>query len=202
MAEIPLLLLAAGASSRMGQPKPLLPWGELNLIEHQVRILLKTNQPVAVVLGSGAAQVIPVIEKYPLQILINKHWKRGIGSSIASGVEQLLRKLPDAAGVVITLVDQPLISYHHYNKMIRLFQPGSEQILVSRTDSGWQGVPVLFDQFYFQNLQTLTGDEGAKTILKRYPDAVQSIRCNEILDDMDTPQDYQRLLSFFHNPNE
>ena len=68
MANIPIILLAAGASSRMGQPKQLLPWGEQTLIEHQIHTLLKTGNPVNVVLGSNSKLVIPVIEKYPVNI--------------------------------------------------------------------------------------------------------------------------------------
>jgi molybdenum cofactor cytidylyltransferase len=71
MADIPLILLAAGGSTRMGRPKQLLPWGNQTLIEYQIQTLQKTGNPVNVVLGSNANLVIPVIEKYNVTFFIN-----------------------------------------------------------------------------------------------------------------------------------
>ncbi len=85
MAKIPILLLAAGGSSRMGQPKQLLPWGNRTLIEHQILTLQKAGQPVNVVLGSNSDLVMPVIEKYPVNIFVNPNWESGMGSSISFG---------------------------------------------------------------------------------------------------------------------
>ena len=194
MTEIPFLLLAAGASSRMGQAKQLLPWGKGTLIEHQVQTLLKTSNPVLVMLGHQADQIRPVLNKYPVKICINKLWKNGIGSSISQGIKSLEKVFPNAAGVLISQVDQAMITSSHFEKMIKAFKPESQQIIVSSSPSGWQGVPVLFDRRYFAELQRLSGDEGARKVFRSHEGAVQILEAPDILEDMDTPEAYQLQL--------
>ncbi len=199
MAEIPILLLAAGGSSRMGQPKQLLPWGNISLIEHQILTLLQTGNPVNVVIGSNSKLIIPVIEKYQVNIFTNTDWECGMGSSISLGIEQIIQKFPDATGVLITLLDQPLITTAYVEKMIVSFQPGPQQIMVSHSAFGWTGVPVIFDRYFFKELSELRNDEGAKKIIKRHEENVILLEGGEILDDMDTPESYRRLLEKYFN---
>jgi len=199
MDEIPILLLAAGSSSRMGQPKQLLPWGNQTLIEHQIQILLQTGNPVNVVLGSNSNLIIPVIEKYPVTIFINNSWDTGMGSSISLGIDQIIQKFPNANGVLITLLDQPLITTSYFEKMLGAFQPGSQQILISHSASGWTGVPVLFDQCYFKELTELGNDEGAKKIVKRHEENAILLDGGEIMEDMDTMESYLQLISKYFN---
>ncbi|MDD2303563.1 MAG: nucleotidyltransferase family protein [Prolixibacteraceae bacterium] len=194
MAEIPILLMAAGGSSRMGQPKQLLPWGNRTLIEHQILTLLETDNPINVVLGSNSDLVIPVIEKYSVNIFTNTDWKSGMGSSISFGISQTKDRFTDVSGVLITLLDQPLITTAYIEKMLASFQPGSQQILVSHSDSGWTGVPVLFDACYFNELTELRDDEGAKKIIKRHDENLILVDGGELLEDMDTMETYQQLL--------
>jgi len=194
MAKIPILLLAAGASSRMGQPKQLLPWGDQTLIEHQIQILLKTDNPVNVVIGSNSDLVLPVIEKYAVNIVINTDWESGMGSSISFGIRQINQLFPQAEGVLITLLDQPLLTTSYFEKMLGAYQPSSQQIFVSRSTSGWTGVPVLFDKCYFKELTELGNDEGAKKIFKRHEKSIIFLEGGELLEDMDTPETYQHLL--------
>lgn len=199
MAKIPILLLAAGSSSRMGEPKQLLPWGNQSLIEHQIQMLHQTGNPVHVVLGANSNLVIPVIEKYPVSIFINPDWESGIGSSNSYGISQIIKKFPEANGVLITLLDQPLITTFYIEKMLNAYQPGSQQIVVSHSPSGWMGVPVLFDECYFKDLSELKNDEGAKKVIKRYEENVILLEGGEILEDMDTPESYQQLQNKYFN---
>lgn len=194
MAEIPILLLAAGASSRMGRAKALLPWGEGTLIEHQVNTLLKISNVVLVILGHQPDQILPVLKKYPVRVSVNQHWKEGMGSSIAHGIGQLKKESPEAAGVLITQLDQPLITSAHFDKMLSVYLPESRQIIVSQSPAGWQGVPVLFDRMYFKELQELNGEGGAQRIFRSRLQAVKVVESEDILEDMDTPEAYQELL--------
>ena len=194
MPEIPILLLAAGGSSRMGQPKQLLPWGNQTLIEYQIGILQDAGNPINVVIGSNSDLVIPVIEKYPVNIFINTEWESGMGSSISFGIGQIIQKFPAADGVLITLLDQPLLTTSYFEKMFDAYQPNSKQILVSRSASGWTGVPVLFDALYFKDLTQLKNDEGARKIIKRNEEQVILLEGGEMLEDMDTPEKYLQLL--------
>jgi molybdenum cofactor cytidylyltransferase len=195
MTDVMILLLAAGSSTRMGQPKQLLAWGDASLIEHQILTLIKTGNPVSVVLGSNADLIIPVVEKYDVSIFINQNWEKGMGSSISYGTCQIIKNLPGSEGVLITLLDQPLITTSYIEKMLLSFRPGSQQIIASRTASGRTGVPVLFDKIYFKDLAELGNDEGAKKILQRYSENVISLEGGNLLEDIDTPQSYRLLLN-------
>lgn len=197
MAEIPILLLAAGSSSRMGHPKQLLPWGKHTLIQHQIENLLKTGNPLAVVLGANADLIIPVIRKYKIEVFINPNWENGMGSSIAHGIKYLTEKFPGADGVLIALSDQPLVTTSHYRNLLNSFQPKLGQIIVSQSASGWTGVPALFDPCYFEELARLNGSHGARKIISQYPSKVTGIESGELLEDIDTPETYRKMQAYF-----
>ncbi len=197
MAELPLLLLAAGASRRMGQPKQLLPWGEITLIEHQIRTLLKTGNPVMVVLGHLEQQIAPLLEPYPVLPLNHQQWERGMGSSIAFGIRELEKKYPRAEGALIAQLDQPLVSESHFRTMLGHFRAGEQQIIVTRSATGWEGVPVLFDRQYFTALQELEGEEGARKIFRHHSRSVRYIDSSDVVEDMDTPESYTKMLALY-----
>jgi molybdenum cofactor cytidylyltransferase len=198
MANIQLLLLAAGSSTRMGGSKQLLQWGNVTLIEHQIKTLLETNIGLSVVLGAYSEEIMSVIDKFPIDIYTNENWKKGMGTSISYGMKVLLEKHQNVDGVLIALIDQPLLTTIHFKKMLNLFQEGKEQIIASQSDIGWSGAPVLFDKKYFDELLKLKGDEGAKLITSNYKNSMQLIKGSEILKDMDTPKDYNTLLNIFN----
>lgn len=193
MNKIPVILLAAGGSVRMGQPKQLLPWGKKTLIEHQVENLLNIDNPVVVILGNASDLVIKVLEKYNTEIVINENWETGLGSSVVSGIKHVIEKFPDSNGVMTALLDLPLISVQHYHNLLKNFQPGTGQIIISTSADGWKGVPAVFDKCYYDELKTLKGDEGAKNIIRKYMDKTISIDCGILLKDLDTQEDFQRL---------
>ncbi len=197
MVEIPQLLLAAGYSERMGQPKPLLSWGNQTLIEHQIGTLLQTGQPVVVVLGAYSEDILPVIEKLPVTIVINEKWSEGMGTSISFGVNAIRENLANADGVLISLIDQPLITLQHFNAMIKKFEPDKNQIVTSKSAEGWIGVPALFDSCYFNVLRALKGEEGAKKIIQKEIQHVKGVEAGNLLADMDTPDSYQNLKRQF-----
>ena len=116
-----------------------------------------------------------------------------MGNSISFGISQIIKKFPEADGVLITLLDQPLITTSYIEKMVNAYQPDSQQIVVSHSPSGWIGVPVLFDKCYFKDLSELKNDEGAKKVIKRYEKKVILLEGGEIFEDMDTPETYQQL---------
>ena len=197
MVRIPILLLAAGSSSRMGQPKQLLRWGNQSLIEHLIETLKETGNPLGVILGAHSENIFPVIEKFREDIFVNPNWRNGMGNTIAFGTHQLLKKFPDAKGVLITLVDQPLITSLYIKRILQTFHPGEQQIIVSHSSTGWKGVPVLFDKVYFEELKKLDGEKGAKVLIQQYKNSVIEIECGEMLQDLDTPESYQRLKKQF-----
>ena len=89
MNSVPIILLAAGASKRMGTPKQLLAWNGITLIEHQIKILLKTDQKVYVVLGANASEILPFVRQYNVTPIIFEKWNSGMGSTIAFSIAYL-----------------------------------------------------------------------------------------------------------------
>ena len=193
MINIPHLLLAAGTSKRMGEPKQLLNWGDKKLVQFQIERILLTTEKLFIILGAHADIIEPYIKKYNIDIIRYDHWEYGMGNSIAYGVQQILKSKIKLDGILISLIDQPLITSSHYLKMRSLFQKGKDQIIVSKSNTGWCGVPVLFDAFFFDSLKSLTGEEGAKEILKKNQENTVFINGGNILVDMDTPEVYQEL---------
>jgi molybdenum cofactor cytidylyltransferase len=194
MIKIHALLVAAGESRRMGTAKQLLPWGTQTLIEHQVQILQQANISVSVVLGANAKLIQKSIAHLKVQIIFNEHWDHGMSASIAYGAKEIFSGNILFDGILITLVDQPLITAKHYQTMIDSFEAGNNQIIVSQSDTGITGPPVLFDSVYLEELMGLQGDAGAKPIIKKFQDEVVLIKCQSSLEDIDTPEAYQRLL--------
>ncbi len=194
MTNIHALLIAAGESKRMGAPKQLLPWGNKTLMEHQIEVLQKARLKVSVVLGANAESIQKTIEHLDVEVFNNNDWNMGMGTSIACGAKEINLSKESLDGILIALVDQPLISSEHFQTMIQKFEPGNNQIIVSQSDSGITGPPVLFDIRYLDGLMELQGEAGAKPIIKNHQEKVILIPCQSSLEDIDTPEAYQRLL--------
>jgi molybdenum cofactor cytidylyltransferase len=194
MTNIPHILLAAGNSKRMGEPKQLVPWSNKSLIQHQIETLLPTTDKLVVVIGAYASLIKPQLEGYPIEVIHFKEWENGMGSSLAFAVAELQKTNSDLEGVLISLIDQPLITSIHFLKMRTLFEKGKKQIICSKSESGWLGPPVLFDSYYLNQLRSLTGEQGAKVILNKNLDRVKHINGGKTLVDMDTPEVYKKLL--------
>lgn len=193
MVKIPIILLAAGASNRMGHAKQLLPWGSETLIEHQIKKLLKTGMPLIVVLGAQANTIKPIVNKFEIDIVINSNWENGMGTSVAAGTTYVCEQYADAEAALVVLLDQPLISTAYLLQMLGLFESANQQIIASKGAENYRGVPALFDRCFFNELQNLHGKEGARTIISKHQNSVIDIQCSEALDDIDTPESYHRL---------
>ncbi len=193
MNEVGSILLAAGASKRMGQPKALLPWGSKNIINHQIETALSVAQPMGVVLGAFAPEVEKTIAHLPVTTFFNVHWSEGMGASLAFATKAMCKNYPKMKGLLVLAVDQPLINASHLKNMINAFIPHKKQIIVSESEEGWHGIPVLFDAFYFDALQQLTGDEGAKSLTKLHKERILTVPAKDLLVDMDTPESYAAL---------
>jgi molybdenum cofactor cytidylyltransferase len=199
VAEIYSILLAAGNSRRMGSPKQLLPWGNSTIIEHQIQTLKTLTENVIVVLGAYAERISPIVEKYEVEIVLNPDWETGMGSSIARSIRKIITVHASAEGAMITLVDQPLVTAKHYRNLLSAFNHGERNIVISSSSTGWEGVPVVFDSCYFEELAILDGEAGAKKIINLYRERVKVVNCNENLDDIDTPEKYQVILEAYNN---
>lgn len=189
------VVLAAGASKRMGEPKQLLNWGESTLLEHTINTVLQLDSDeVIVVLGANFELVKTKISDYPITILNNLFWEVGLGKSIACAVEYVNKNSPEVDAVMIVLADQPFIDSSHLKQLSRKFILNNKQIIATSYKEGKNGVPVIFDKNYFKELMILETDDGAKHLLKRYSESIEVLKPLSENLDIDSKSDYNYLI--------
>ena len=192
---IGIILLAAGSSSRMGQSKQLLKIeGEQLLLKSTKLALASMANKVIVVLGANESAHRKVIEQLPIEIITNKDWQRGMGSSLKKGMKELLLIAPKMEAVLVMVCDQPLLTAEHLNQIIKKFELTKSPIVASYY-SGSAGVPALFYKSLFEKLLNVDDQSGAKKIILQHKEVVQTIDFPQGSIDLDTPEDYQPFIS-------
>jgi len=190
VSAIAIVILAAGASKRMGVPKQLLRHGGQTLIRHAVEAALgSTCRPVVIVLGANAEQILPEIEGLPVQIVQNPHWAEGLSSSIRAGIEAVASAAEAPEAVVLALCDQPLVGSDDIEALVTAYRSTQRPIIASQY-AGTLGVPALFSRPVLPELVSLTGDAGAKGVIQRNLAAVSPVPCPHGAVDLDTPEEY------------
>ncbi|MFY7829113.1 MAG: nucleotidyltransferase family protein [Flectobacillus sp.] len=192
MESLEIIILAAGNSSRLGQPKQLVVYQGKTLIEHIVTKALSISTNVTVVLGSHAKGIEWTLHQAGLfpKVVINGDWMHGMGSSIKAGVGSLTNK---QAPIMILLSDQPAVSTSLLWQMVHVFQEKNPDI-VACDYGGKMGVPMLFSPNIRHELLMLTGDQGAKSFLPFYQDSTLTVPFELGTWDIDTPQDLAELV--------
>ena len=185
------VILAAGAASRMGQPKLLLSWNGEPLICHAARTALNAGlAPVVVVTGAGASEIQTALKDVAVKIVFNQDWENGQSTSVRSGVNALP---PQVQAVLFMLGDQPYVSVELIKKLVKTYADTRPAVLAPYVGEK-RSNPVLFDRSTFDVLHLLQGDAGARTIFAKYPPQAMPWPDERLLLDIDTPQDYQQLL--------
>lgn len=189
-----IIILAAGASTRLGQPKQLLRHNDVNLIQHAMDEALATAaQKVLVVLGSGAENISENIVKKQAHILNNKNWEEGISSSIRTGVLQSSLLSPSLDAVILVVCDQPYVNAVLLRNIVAQHLETGKPIVASQYKDTL-GTPVLFHKHFFPELLKLNGDTGAKKIIMDNKEQVQAVRFPLGDIDIDNMTDYEMLL--------
>lgn len=192
--NIAVVILAAGASTRMGSPKQLLKWRDDSLIVHAIQTVLELNTAeVIVVLGANYELIKTEINRFPITILNNKDWELGLGKSIACSSTYLCNKNIKPDGVLITLADQPFVTKEYLQALISNFSINTNQIVATSYQNRRYGVPALFDKCYFEVLLKLKDDFGAKHILKENESFIRALIPTVKNVDLDSKDDYERL---------
>ncbi len=160
------VILAAGAATRMGKLKQLLPYRGRTLVERSIQQAVEAGfHPIVVVVGAEAETVRSAIAAQPIEIAQNDNWRSGMGSSVAAGIQQLRESGVDSAAVAILLGDQPLVTAEHLRAMRTLLHT-RENPVVAAQYGGTLGVPALFKRELFSMLASLPPEAGARHLLR------------------------------------
>jgi molybdenum cofactor cytidylyltransferase len=180
--RVAAVVLAAGASTRLGSPKQLVRLGEENLLERAVGAAREARcEPVVVVLGASADLIRSQSSLGDACVVVNHDWASGMGSSVGVGV----KALQSVDGCVVLTCDMPTVTASHIRLLMGTGSPGE---VVASSYAGRRGVPAYFPASVFGELGELRGDVGAKGLL-------QGVRCVELVGgdlDVDTVADLER----------
>ncbi|MBC7883049.1 MAG: nucleotidyltransferase family protein [Anaerolineae bacterium] len=194
MSNIGLIVLAAGASTRMGTPKQLLMFRGRSLLRTMAEAAIASCcDPVVVVLGSQIEQIKLEVHPLALHIVENREWAKGMGNSIAAGMSTLTTINQNLDAVVVVLCDQPFVSSHLLDQLVESYR-ATRSPIVACAYANTLGVPALFDRSLFTELMTINVNMGAKYLIKQLAEKVSLIPFPEGEIDVDTPAQYQQLL--------
>jgi CTP:molybdopterin cytidylyltransferase MocA len=188
-----LAVLAAGASQRLGQPKQLVTLGGESLLRRQCRVALEAQVgPVAVILGSQAAECAATIDDLPVAWHINERWAEGLGASIRHAAQAAVAA--DAAGLLLLHVDQYRLTAEDVHSLHAAWL-GSNCLSACATMHGDDfGPPVIFPRRCFAELLQLDGDAGARSVLAKLPaDALRRVEIPNAIHDLDLPAQLEAL---------
>jgi molybdenum cofactor cytidylyltransferase len=189
------IVLAAGNSSRLeNNPKQLLSWKSRPLLEHvliNVQAVLKDR--IVIVLGAHSHTIKMCINLDSFKTVINPDWQQGMASSIRTGIQSLPKT---ATAAIILLSDQPLIRTEHFQQLLTTWKNSPTQIVASEYNQSI-GVPAIFPNRFFAQLQLLQGDQGAKSLLVKGEKDVIKIPLPEAELDIDSIEDFNNLKDHY-----
>jgi molybdenum cofactor cytidylyltransferase len=188
------IILAAGESRRFGKPKQLLDWQGQPFVRAIAKTALEAGlAPVIIVTGARGENIEAAVQDLNIRVVTNENWKSGQGSSIKKGVQSLKSKYNVGAAIFL-LVDQPQVTKSILQALREkhaegLFPVVAPMVIDQRAN------PVLFDQVTFPDLMELEGDVGGRAIFHKYRVEYLPWHDGRLLLDVDTPEQYQRLIS-------
>jgi molybdenum cofactor cytidylyltransferase len=171
------VILSAGASSRMGRPKALLPYREGTFLEHLVQITRHPRVGVTrVVLGAGAEQIRTIAKIDSSAVVLNSDWVQGQLSSICAGIRSL--EGLDTDGIILCPVDHPLVSATLVSDLIGQFYSASKSIVLP-TYNGRRGHPAIFANVLYDELLAAPSDKGARAVVWAHAADVHEVPTDE-----------------------
>lgn len=194
MVRVAGLLLAAGGGRRFGRPKALVPFDGAPLATRGVGMLAAAGcDPVLVVLGAAADEVLAAVDVSPARVVRNGDWASGLASSLRVGLTALG---PEVDAVVVALADQPLVGAPVVRELLAAVEGGAQ--LAVATYDGRRGNPVALARAHWPGVvQAAHGDVGARDYLREHAAEVVQVDCTALGDpsDIDTPEDLARLAA-------
>lgn len=187
------MILAAGESRRMGQPKLLLPFGDRTMIEAVVGTVVSSSvDGTLVVLGAEQEEIEKKIKAFPVKTVYNPDYRSGMLSSVLCGFKALPT---ETRAVVVVLGDQPTVGKGIINTIISAYQKSGKGIVLPVYDKE-RGHPVIIDMKYKQEIEGLSPDIGLRGTVYSHPEDILEVEVDapSILKDIDDETDYRREL--------
>ncbi len=193
------LLLAAGASRRLGVSKQLLSIDGVPLIRRAAEVALATRpRLLRVALGAEVDGCRAALTGLPIEVHVAADWVDGMGASLASAV----RALPDEFdGLLVFGVDQPALDAAHLNALVERWRADPTQVVASGY-AGVAGTPALFPASWRSRLATLSGDEGARQLLRDGVNPPRIVHAPQLAHDIDDAQDFAAWRDARSSPGE
>lgn len=191
---ISAIVLAAGASARMGEPKALLKIGEKTFLQHIIDVLhsacILDN---VIVLGNDAVKIQNTLDWFQGKVVINDNWQQGQLSSIIAGTNML--NGTDLHGVMICPVDHPLISQSLLVDLLQTFWKSKKKIVLPVYNQK-RGHPVIFSKELFDELKLAPMNIGARFVVHQHSNDVAELVTTEegVIQNIDTPEDYEMKI--------
>jgi molybdenum cofactor cytidylyltransferase len=197
--SIGIVILAGGQSSRLGRPKQLLQFNGMTLLENvATAALAMKNIPVLIVLGANAEEIKSGFHVQGNEWVVNEHGQEGMAASLRTGIESMQQHHPQVDGILFLVCDQPHLETNLLGSLVALQQEMDLPVAAS-SYGGRLGTPALFHQSVFSRLLSLQGDTGARKLLESMQGEVAVMPFDKGIEDIDTPQDYERLLTYKNN---
>ncbi|MFB3387506.1 NTP transferase domain-containing protein [Flavobacterium sp. LAR06] len=190
-----IVILAAGNSSRLGQPKQLLGYKDSTLLKNTIaEAFLVQDAAMIVVTGANKQLIEEELDPSRIKVCFNPDWETGMSSSIVKGLNALLHVYPNCENCIFAVCDQPYVSSLVFENLIQEHSKTGKGIVAS-SYAETLGTPVLFNKKYFTELAALQGQEGAKKIINRFLEDTASVSFEKGSVDIDTEDDYNKLIS-------
>ena len=189
-----VVIIAAGESKRLGLPKQLLLLDNDSMLNRLIKMVQKAvDFPIYLVLGANAEKIQAQLPHTELNVVENKDWQEGMGSSIRLGVQAILESAKKFDGVLILVCDQPYLTEAAIQDLVTL-QAAKKTAITASFYANIAGTPALFHASIFPDLLALKGDQGAKKIIQERDQELAKLQFEMGVLDIDTPEDYQQLL--------
>ena len=191
---LPALILAAGASTRMGSPKALLKIGGKTFVRHIVDVLGAAGiVDIVIVLGAEAGQIKDSLDWFDGKIVVNKDWKKGQLTSLVAGLGSIDRR--DLHGVLICPVDHPLFAPQVIRGMCEAAETSPHKIIIPVFKER-RGHPVIFPASLIEVLKRASPEIGARQVVRDHPDEVLEFVTEDegVVRNIDTPEDYGAFM--------
>jgi molybdenum cofactor cytidylyltransferase len=195
MKSVAAIIVAAGSSSRLGQPKQLLLINGEPMLQRVIRMAREAGaSPLLVVLGAHREIIESRIDLANATKVIHSGWQEGLGSSIRAGVQAAEEQALDASGLLLMICDQPRVTPGHLRRLIHAFDAQQGWQAVASLYAGTRGIPAIFPRSGIPDLKALHGDKGARGLLAQSSRPVIEIPLEGGEIDIDRPEDLAELV--------